>query len=440
METYLLWSQWIRCAVFTAEEPVWINIDETAVPRLIPHRRGHVWPSSNVQAEPDIPCERIGRHDSHGHLTLVACLCSRGEMQGLMPQYILPKDDRLTRLERARFAALPSPLQWVRGTRGWVDDRSLQYILTDLRGIMRRLCPRSPLVVIMDSAAQHLTEAVLRHAARLSVTIVIVPARCTWLLQPLDTHVFAAFKSRCHALQLEARAQAGPRGVLAPGQWIGLLCEATLSVLVRRDWTAAMQVNGTTGNLGKLRDAVGSLLGPRLPLPLRPPTQEELGMLVCRRPGAATALMLAAAARRVDAGRAALADDTEPWDAPPLPPPAESPSFGSATIAAPISARTRSRTRSLEDVADDRLLNAHVVAAHEHDHSMFLGDIADVVEAGSAASASSMTPAMPHVSVEPARRDRVVPRATPWPPRPPRRRPPAESETRPPSARASPGA
>ena len=128
-----------------------------------------------------------------------------------------------------------------------------------------------------------------------------------------------------------------------------------------------MEVNGTTGNLSKLRDAVGSLLGPRLPLPLRKPTQEELGQLVCRRPGAATALMLAAAARRVDAGRAALADDTEPWDAPPLLPAAEPPpSFGSSTNVAPISARTRARTRSVEDVAVDHSFDAHGLVAWLH--------------------------------------------------------------------------
>jgi hypothetical protein len=196
-----------------------------------------------------------------------------------MPQILLTRDGSLSRLERTRLAALPPPLQWLPGTNGWVTNENMPTILTLLRRAIRRQRPHAEVVIVMDSASQHTSDAVLRHTSLISVHLVLVPAGLTWLLQPLDTHVFATLKRVLASLQQQARAARLP-GPLPPGLWLDILREAVLDVLVRRDWSASFAANGLTGDSMGLRGRISSLLGASLPLPMTPPATEALQDLV----------------------------------------------------------------------------------------------------------------------------------------------------------------
>ena len=72
-------------------------------------------------------------------------------------------------------------------------------------------------MLVMDAASQHLAADVVAHAARRHIMILLLPARLTWLLQPLDTHVFAPPK-RVAAQQATQAAHA--EGILAPTEWV----------------------------------------------------------------------------------------------------------------------------------------------------------------------------------------------------------------------------
>ena len=344
VEIFALWAQWLRADVLRGGNVVYINLDETSVERLSPHRRGHVLSIPRAGVSASLVHERISRAESHGHLTLVALICSDPTLQPLLPQIFLTKDAKLTVAERVAFRALPAPLHWFRGTDGWVTAANFPGLLTFIRRQVLLARPGCQIVLLMDCASQHMANNVLAHCRRLRLLIMFVPARLTWLLQPLDSHVFATFKRRLHAFQLEARA-AHESGALQPAEWVALLANAVFEVLVSRVWTQAFNANGVTGLPHAMRPRVLELLGSACHLPLRAPSANELFELIGRIRPALPVHVLFWPEALLRLGGLAVVPRAVPLLPPPLPPPAEPPPDEGGAPGAPISARTRSRTR-----------------------------------------------------------------------------------------------
>ena len=342
MTLFLKWSQWLRAEAAAAGETLlFVNLDETAVAQLVPHRRGCVMPAgTGARAS---PVERIKRSESHGHLTLMAAIAGDADFQACLPQWVLPKDAGLTRAERARMRRLADPLVFVPGTSGWVSVESLCPLLTHLRRVVRARRPGHRLVVAWDAASQHVNILVLRHARRLGIHVLLIPAGLTWLLQPLDSHVFASFKRTAHRLQLEARASTDA-GVLQRTGWIDLLETAVLETLVRRSWARSLVRNGVTGDVSDLRPRVRACLREGRPPEGAPLNDEEMSLLLGRpRVGLARLLCSPFPAEH---GAGIADEDGEAVPPPPLPPPAHPPPMPASLAEAPIAARTRSRTRA----------------------------------------------------------------------------------------------
>ena len=71
----------------------------------------------------------------------------------------------------------------------------------------------------------------------------MIPASLTWLLQPLDTHCFAAFKARVRKLYKEARINSIDGSVDLAGL-LRCIGGATRSVLQGTEWASAFDSNG----------------------------------------------------------------------------------------------------------------------------------------------------------------------------------------------------
>lgn len=149
-----------------------VNFDETAVARVVQHRRGNMLLHAGSGHAGGGVFERIAQHESHSHHTLMAAVCSHRDLQARV-QWILPKDAALSRAERARLPALRPPLVWLQGARGWVTSDSLCAILTSLRRFVRVERPDCDLVFLWDCASQHWAAAVLAHARRWRVPLTV---------------------------------------------------------------------------------------------------------------------------------------------------------------------------------------------------------------------------------------------------------------------------
>jgi hypothetical protein len=127
---------------------------------------------------------------------------------------------------------------------------------------------------VWDAASAHLATTVENHAARLQVHLLVIPAGLTYLLQPLDTHVFALLKRRLSALQQERRAL-HEDGLMTATTWIETLANAVEQVLVNRSWDHAFPANGLLTDYVALRPRVSEAAGILFPLPPRAPLEEE---------------------------------------------------------------------------------------------------------------------------------------------------------------------
>ena len=150
-------------------------------------------------------------------------------------QFVLANDGKLSRDEKVKLRALRAPMVWLEGCAGWVNSESFCQILTRLRRSLLSWRPGARIIIACDSASQHTTLQVVNHAARLRVQLLYIPGRLTWLLQPLDSHVFGAFKQRLHHVQSSARSRSSD-GTVARTAWIDFLEQVVREYLVEKHW------------------------------------------------------------------------------------------------------------------------------------------------------------------------------------------------------------
>ena len=79
-------------------------------------------------------------------------------------------------------------------------------------------------MLLIDCASSHLGDAIARVAKRYGVLLVYVPAKLTFLLQPLDAHVFRQGTGVVNSVAFVAASATGPgseRPALARRRWHG---------------------------------------------------------------------------------------------------------------------------------------------------------------------------------------------------------------------------
>ena len=97
----------------------------------------------------------------------------------------------------------------------------------------------------------------MQTASNLGIWLHVVPAKLTFLLQPLDTHCFATFKVKLRRMFSEARSRS-QNGDVTPVEWLRVLMALPKQVLAARLWRPAFEQNGLGGE-GPCHDAVQSL-------------------------------------------------------------------------------------------------------------------------------------------------------------------------------------
>ena len=240
-------------------ETIWVNADETSLAYQFEPRSGTrvtVPPSRSL----DEFVERISLAERRQRATLIAAVA--GSPSGLPaeppPQVLLVRRDRA-----GHFVPLPLPADTPSWIHVWQEDSA--WVTTDLWLRWLRLlevwraapAPRAVLVVVVDAFRAHHTPEALMLMERLGMELIVLPAKLTWLLQPLDTHGFALLKSLQHSSLLAAR---GARdGQLDSTAWWHAMLHAVRGALLGRNWWDVFRSNGLASEARDLREKLRDL-------------------------------------------------------------------------------------------------------------------------------------------------------------------------------------
>ena len=122
---------------------------------------------------------------------------------------------------------------------------------------LRVVAPEKHIMLVMDCAQCHTCTKVLSLCRALKISVVLVPGQCTWLLQPLDTHVL----KRILQTERTKAAMAEPGGVVNDAVNIKAVGHAIHETLVRTSWSGAMARVGLAATWDTLRETLQNLCG-----------------------------------------------------------------------------------------------------------------------------------------------------------------------------------
>ena len=156
-----------------------------------------------------------------------------------MPQVVVGNENVFRRKDWVALqAACPPQVTLVRQKSAWSSSelraQIIRWLGTAIRPYSRELQP----ILFIDAARIHTTSPVLRACVAERIWPVVIPAKTTWLLQPLDVSGFRAFKVALQNRYQHARAASGVRD-LAVAAFLQCLYTAIEDTLGVHQWAVA---------------------------------------------------------------------------------------------------------------------------------------------------------------------------------------------------------
>ena len=219
-----------------------LNLDETSIRFWYEPRLGLRRPAGQV---PSVGCARqASRGQLRKAFSHVAIICDDASLQPHLPQVLLVNERTVTAEQHRRWTSLPgcNAKLW-RGKSAWINDKVFASIIRTLGKVLRERAGDRQAILLLDAHVCHFSLPTLAACREYDIWPVIIPARMTSMLQPLDTHVFSRFKmflrTRLHQLMLS-----GANEDLTSEQVVDALLHAMKGVLQRHSWAPAFAKNG----------------------------------------------------------------------------------------------------------------------------------------------------------------------------------------------------
>jgi hypothetical protein len=268
----------------TGKRIVHINLDETSVCYWSPSTKGNVLKQRLHYPHGQAPVVRVSTTRSRATLTHVAMISDDEEIQKLLPQVLVANRRLLTREQQTRIQAiLPMSVFLKVQQKGWNNVALMCEILKLIAACLKPVLETVQVVLSLDAARIHLHPNVFRQAYRLDLWMIVVPACTTWLLQPLDTHVFRRYKATLREV-FNAELEMPASGASDSEVIVRVVCRVITHVVSGMSWNHAFARNGFTPQQEHVSKHVLSLAAfDGLPcMPATQPTEEDL---ICVFPG-----------------------------------------------------------------------------------------------------------------------------------------------------------
>ena len=189
--------------------------------------------------------QQVTRRQKRGTLSFLALLCDDPTIQPEVPQIIVGNEHVLPEAVRGALEAeslLMKNVTVLRRKSAWVNDEVLSLVAAIWGKALRKYKDTHQPILLMDVCSPHQGMRFLRTLARWNIWSVFIPARTTFLLQPCDTHCFAAFK-RALRTMFEQRLLESDSGTVDIKSVILDLNHAIRKVIQGKEWTPAFDGN-----------------------------------------------------------------------------------------------------------------------------------------------------------------------------------------------------
>ena len=254
----MVWKWWNHCSAEASAvglRVLTVNMDETALCLFQGTSAGNLFIRKTERA-----VQRVPRSARRTFLTHVALICDDPAVQPFMPQIVVVNERTINMQSwRAVQASCPAGVRLVRQKSAWNNAELCARIVRWLAAAVAPFTSTTQVVLLFDAAKQHVTPQVLRACAAVKIWPIVIPAGLTWLLQPLDTHVFALYKIRLQKAYHTARIKTED-GHVAIAEFLPCVYAAISETLDGQDWSSAFERNGFSVDQAKISARVRKAL------------------------------------------------------------------------------------------------------------------------------------------------------------------------------------
>ena len=234
------WSNYCHAQLPAGKRALRVNMDETAICLFQGGGRGNVFLSKTDHTV----VQNIPRGKRRAYLTHVAFVCDDMAIQAVLPQVIIGNEHTLPAHQLAALrAACPPNVHLIRAKSAWVNGRVSVHLMKLLAAALAPFMAAYQPILYFDAYKAHLEWAVFATCARLGLWAVVVPAKMTWLLQPLDTHVFLVYKICLQKAYQAARIRAANPDI-SLADLLTCVYASIRDVVEGRPWAHAFDANG----------------------------------------------------------------------------------------------------------------------------------------------------------------------------------------------------
>ena len=218
------------------------------------HSRGYVTTHFRAHHQHLKPVteQSLDRAQRKYSVTVVAITSQLEEAQALLPQVLIIPESIISVRELASLRRSLDRNMYVLVRKSkWVTQEIMAEILRILPLELDRYLPAHQLILTMDGCTVHCTERVLAAAREHNIWVAMIPAGLTWLLQPLDTHIFKGFKTE---IRQRFRLQCIEQAARVPERrhCYAIILDSIRSTLTMTTWSNAFSENGFDATLTNL--------------------------------------------------------------------------------------------------------------------------------------------------------------------------------------------
>ena len=187
VQTLWQWVSWLRrCCVCAGKIPVLLN--ET----YVPWNPGYV--AGNVVRKPKRVQGACASKQRKGRFSFTPVICTDEALQPMLPRFIVAKRSVLS-ARAVRNTDKPDSVHVWREASAWSTVRIMCRMLEELSRALAPF-PNYQAILLLDCHSSHLHPETVRAANNHGLSMAVIPAGLTGLVQPLDTLAFAGFKCR----------------------------------------------------------------------------------------------------------------------------------------------------------------------------------------------------------------------------------------------------